>query len=178
MNRNKLANNIENTPKNNPLKNMDPISQIHEFKENIKELDENIKNIVKIVKPMVHSGLVMPCNISKKISNTLCSLTDSVNNNIDKFDESINNINLTNIVDKKPIFNSLGGNIDKSQHLNRLPNKTIKTGRYFGRNRFNQEGGKYNSYNYIINPETGRKVSINGKKGRQIIEKYIQTLFK
>lgn len=33
-----------------------------------------------------------------------------------------------------------------------------------------QTGGEYN---FITNPETGRKVKVNGKKGREIIQKYL-----
>ena len=28
-------------------------------------------------------------------------------------------------------------------------------------------------YNYIINPETGRKVKLNGRLGRKILKKYL-----
>ena len=30
------------------------------------------------------------------------------------------------------------------------------------------------NYNYIVNPNTGRKVKITGKKGQEIIKKYMQ----
>jgi len=36
------------------------------------------------------------------------------------------------------------------------------------------EGGGYSVYNTIVNPETGRKVNIYGKKGTQILQKYLQ----
>ena len=44
---------------------------------------------VKIVKPMIQSGLVVPCNISKQISNTVCSLTNTAGNNFDNLDEQV-----------------------------------------------------------------------------------------
>ncbi len=39
---------------------------------------------------------------------------------------------------------------------------------------FNQTGGKYN---FIINPKTGRRVSIYGKIGKQILSKYLNVFF-
>ncbi len=33
-------------------------------------------------------------------------------------------------------------------------------------------------YDYIVNPKTGRKVSIRGKKGKQILKQYIKNLDK
>lgn len=39
---------------------------------------------------------------------------------------------------------------------------------------FNQHGGKYN---FIINPKTGRKISIYGKTGRQVLNKYLNKFF-
>ena len=35
---------------------------------------------------------------------------------------------------------------------------------------------KFNSYFYIVNPETGRKVSINGKTGQKVLKKYLKIL--
>ena len=32
-----------------------------------------------------------------------------------------------------------------------------------------------NHYKYIINPKTGRKVAVNGRLGRKILQKYLQT---
>ena len=33
-----------------------------------------------------------------------------------------------------------------------------------------QKGG---SYDFIVNPETNRKVKLNGKKGREVLRKYM-----
>ena len=38
---------------------------------------------------------------------------------------------------------------------------------------FNQTGGKYN---FIVNPDTGRKVTINGKIGRKVILQYLNQI--
>ena len=35
---------------------------------------------------------------------------------------------------------------------------------------------KFNSYFYIVNPETGRKVSINGKTGQKVLKNYLKIL--
>ena len=34
-----------------------------------------------------------------------------------------------------------------------------------------------NVYNYIINPETGRKVNIYNKKGKSILKKYLNQMY-
>lgn len=34
-------------------------------------------------------------------------------------------------------------------------------------------GGGNSAYDYIVNPETGRKVKVNGKVGKKVIEKYV-----
>ena len=39
---------------------------------------------------------------------------------------------------------------------------------------FNQTGGEYN---FIINPKTGRRVSIYGKIGKEILYKYLNVFF-
>ena len=40
---------------------------------------------------------------------------------------------------------------------------------------FSQNGGK-NIYQHIVNPVTGRKVSINGKTGKDILRQYLHQL--
>ena len=165
----------------NPLNNMDPISQIQEFKDNVSELNQNFKNIVKIVTPMVRKGLIMPCDISKKISKTLCSITNTANTKFDLFDKSFSNLNLSNIVDitggnsNVTVEKEIEREVEKKVELPKITKpkntKKYKKGRYFGRNRSQSGGG--NIYNYIVNPVTGRKVLISGKKGRQILKKYI-----
>ena len=39
-----------------------------------------------------------------------------------------------------------------------------------------KKGKKGGGYNYIINPETNRKVNINGHLGKQILNNYIKSL--
>ena len=145
---------------NNPLNNMDPISQINEFKENVKELDRNFKNIVRIASPMIKKGLILPCEISKKISESLCSISDQANDTFDKLNVGIKKIDINK-------FDNLLGGKDVTDTYETYSKK----GRYFGRNR--QDGGGKSNYNYIINPITKRRVKINGKKGREILQKYI-----
>tara|TARA_B100000575_G_scaffold294610_1_gene312166 strand:+ start:7646 stop:8056 length:411 start_codon:yes stop_codon:yes gene_type:complete len=38
-----------------------------------------------------------------------------------------------------------------------------------------QTGG-YNAFNYIINPSTGKKVSLFGKKGKEVLKNYVKNL--
>jgi len=162
---------------------MDPISQIREFKDNVNELNNNFKNIIKIVGPMVKNGIVMPCTISKKFSDTLCSLTNSANSKFELLDTSLSTLDLSNLVDNNIVDNNIsninniiGGDVINSNDNNTNDNKE-KKGRYFGRNRI-QSGGYSNkdTYKYIINPLTGRKVLLHGKKGRQILRTYINQL--
>lgn len=35
------------------------------------------------------------------------------------------------------------------------------------------DGQKGGGYDYIVNPKTGRKVKVNGKKGREVLSKYL-----
>lgn len=164
----------------NPLNNMDPISQIREFKDNVNELNNNFKNIIKIVGPMVKNGIVMPCTISKKFSDTLCSLTNSANSKFELLDNSLSTLDLSNLVDNNivdnNIINIIGGDVIDSNDNNTNDNKG-KKGRYFGRKRI-QSGGYSNkdAYKYIINPLTSRKVLLHGKKGKQILRTYINQL--
>ena len=39
-----------------------------------------------------------------------------------------------------------------------------------------QTGGEYNNYNYIVNPLTGRKIKISGRKGKEIIINYLKMI--
>ena len=39
-----------------------------------------------------------------------------------------------------------------------------------------QTGGGHSPYNYIVNPETGRKIKVSGRKGMQIISKYMRII--
>jgi len=39
-----------------------------------------------------------------------------------------------------------------------------------------QTGGGHSHYNYIVNPETGRKIKISGRKGKQIISNYLKMI--
>lgn len=43
-------------------------------------------------------------------------------------------------------------------------------------NIINQTGGDLRLYNYIVNPETGRKIKVSGRKGKQIISKYMRMI--
>jgi hypothetical protein len=194
-----MANKNKNKKKKskNPLSNMDPISQIREFKDNVNELNDNFKNIIKIVRPMVKNGIVMPCTISKKFSDTLCSLTNTANSKFELLDNSLSTLDLNNMVDNKltnNISNIIGGDADiiggdaDIKDYNNSNNKELvntnyskliedKKGRYFGRKRI-QSGGYLNKevYKYIINPITGRKVLLHGKIGKQILKTYINQL--
>jgi hypothetical protein len=195
-------------PINNPLNKMDPITQVQEFKDNVNELNANFKNIVKIVKPMVKNGLVMPCTIAKKISNTLCSLTENANNKLDLFNNTISKLDLENITNIPNNLNNISGGeikVENMQIMNPKLNKIIKntnantnantntntnantntnknkksknfTGRYFGRYREQQGGSVNDKYKYITNPESGRKVLLHGRIGRNILKKYINRL--
>ena len=37
-------------------------------------------------------------------------------------------------------------------------------------------GGKNNPFNYIVNPDTGRRVSIYGKIGKRVLKKYVHSI--
>lgn len=67
----------------NPLADKDPITQYRRFKKNIKELNLNIKNIVKNIQPMIKAGLTNGCNISRMISDKICQATDLANKSMD-----------------------------------------------------------------------------------------------
>lgn len=59
--------------------------------------------------------------------------------------------------------------VSKLQEFENKINKTIKN---IINKKLKQEGGSP-MYNYIVNPKTGKKVSIYGKTGGQILKKYI-----
>lgn len=177
---NKKNKNKQKIQKNNPLSNMDPISQIREFKENVHELNDNFKNIINIVKPMVKNGLVMPCNIAKNFSNTLCSLTDNASSKIDLLNDSLSNVNLDNLIDNSitnNVSNIIGGDpsSDNVTNLKSHP-KLYKSGRYFGRNRLQSGGNFKDCYQYIVNPNTGRKVLVKGRIGQKVLNQYINQI--
>ena len=81
----------------NPLSNMNPISQYNELKDNINQLKENVTKIVKIIKPLIGEGLAAPCDMSKKLSNIMCSVSDNLNNGLDKLSD-MDDINIESLI--------------------------------------------------------------------------------
>ena len=63
-------------------------------------------------------------------------------------------------------------NVSNKNHTNIIDLCEGKT------NLVKQTGGEHNLYNYIVNPETGRKIKISGRKGKQIISKYLKIISK
>ena len=61
-------------------------------------------------------------------------------------------------------------NISNKNHTNIIDLCEGKT------NIVTQTGGGHIHYNYIVNPETGRKIKVSGKKGKQIIRKYMRMI--
>ena len=88
----------------NPLANMDPISQYQDMKHNIQELNKNFNSIIGMVKPVVKGGLKQSCQISKKMAETICSLSDSASEGMD---------NITQFTDLEKMSKKLQANYNK-----------------------------------------------------------------
>ena len=81
-----------------------------------------------------------------------------------------------------PLESSSVSSVPPSHHLNTEINVTNENHTNIidlceGKtNLVNQMGGNNSPYNYIVNPETGRKIKISGRKGMQIISKYMRII--
>jgi methyl-accepting chemotaxis protein len=225
-------NKIENK---SPLGNSDPISQYYDLINNINSLRYNIAYLAEKLGEQVPIQNI-PCEFSKFITNTVCSITDKINDgSIDKFvkdhdpniynvlnketqqlgqysnylTQKLNNLknnvsnsveNVTNSIEnveqslnesKEKAINKTKNTINKSidntvdntvknindsskkieKNINNASNKFEK--KVKSTNKAIKIGGG-DSYNQIINPETGRIVSIHSKKGREILNNYIK----
>ena len=156
-----LHNSSAQSPISSQIVNTNPISQTQELNDNIKQIKKNIDTIINISAPLIEKTTSITCDIAKKISDTICSANNYLNNNI-------NNIkNNYNMLDE-----SVNNSINKVQNLNEAINMNgggyIKPKDYRKQNLSNK-----NKYQYIINPITKRKVSIYTKLGNKIIQNYL-----
>ena len=71
----------------NPLGNMDPVSQYRNMEDNISDINENFNNIINLVKPFVKDGLKWPCEVSKKLSKSVCGLSDNATKGLKDIDK-------------------------------------------------------------------------------------------
>ena len=169
---------ISKTPSTNPIAGADPITQLNEFKDNINELNKHLNVLLNIVKPTMKSGFTIPCQVSQKLTNQLCSFTDFVSNGLD----SVSGVDdLQNLMKMPGQDNPLETvkqlaetSLEKTKQMYDLINGREKK---IGGNITNQKGGGLNNkYLFIINPETNRKVSIYGKTGQRVIKKYYNNM--
>jgi len=166
----------------NPLSNMNPISQYNELKDNINQLKENVTKIVKIIKPLIGEGLAAPCDMSKKLSNIMCSVSDNLNNGLDKLSD-MDDINIESLIPslnmnifeaplniaKKIATESLKNTKKMTNTIDALSVKLQQDTKNKGV--INKKGGS-NTYMYIVNPVTNRKVKTTSKLGKKIIKQY------
>ncbi len=213
-----------NIPKSeSPIGNSDPISQYNDLIGNIYLLRNNIAFLAEKLGeqvPMMH----IPCEVSKFITNSVCSITDkisdgSISNLVPYNPETYNMlkgkltnltgdltetatrledkvksglINTTNEI-KKDINNAVETSKDISKKVVELPEQKFNEAKTNIKNNAIKEiqsttekinktadnsikklkGGSINNkYSQIINPESGRLVKVNSKKGKEILNKY------
>lgn len=169
--------------------------------ENMNRISENLKKIIeniKVISTRLGPVSEFPCEISKFITNKVCDLNShfdkistmvspKLNDNLKKLNElssqSLNDsLNLLSDVNKQnPIGQNLAKLTDSTSKLANIAKPN--TGNNINNSIPLQNGGgdkltkkKYN-YNFIINPETGRKVNIKSKLGRKIVLNYISSSY-
>ena len=186
----------------NPLTRINPVTQYNEFKDNLEELKSNINVIIKTMKPLVQTGLSVPCKLSRTISDTICGASKLVTDGFNKVSsiddiESLTGINFSKI-EKTPLKvgqNLAETSLQNTKKLTDMLDKEKKTRSTVGNRKNNITGGNRNTtliknryfkniqtggglYKFIINPISGRKVNINGKLGQNIIKQYTKYLYK
>ena len=172
---------MESLEKNNPLAQMNPISQANLMKSNIEEIKNNLAETIELLKTITGNINLTgsPCEIAKFVTNKVCTMNRDFGDlsgilsfmSLDKIKELANNsLNISKNLVNQTIN---GENINKkiSALVNNTSNmaKTIKS----------MKGGSYekhSDYKYIINPRTGRKVLANGKIGKKVILNYINNI--
>jgi len=165
-----LPNSSEQSPISSQIVNTNPISQTQELSDNIKQIKKNIDTIINISAPLIEKTTSITCDIAKKISDTICTANNYLNNNINNLK---NNYNM--------LDQSVNNSINKVQNLNESINMNgggyIKPKIYYFKPNIHYTKEKIsnkNKYKYIINPITNRKVNIYTKLGNKIIQNYLQ----
>ena len=170
--------NKKNREKTNPLTKMNPISQANLMKSNIDEINKNLMDTIQILYKITNSINISnsPCEVAKFVTNKVCTMKDDFS--------SLSNLMSVVSLDKIKEFanksleiskNILESSTDPTQIGDKLSNLVDNTTN-IAKEMNVMKGGSYseNSYKYITNPLTGRKVLANGKLGKKIIMYYIK----
>ena len=168
---------------NNPLSNMDPISQTKELYENLQELNENIIKILQTISPFIKDSLSIPCQISTKINESICSISKNIHKNFDNISTenlllSIQNISKNSFENMDQIKKLYYPDLQKSLNIKNnlsISNQEQDIKKSNNKLSKNLKGGSINNtYEYIINPINGKNINIYTKSGRKIIKNYIK----
>lgn len=181
MSKKKTAKVNKNKEKTNPLTKMNPISQANLMKSNIDEINKNLMDTIQILYKITNSLNLSnsPCEVAKFVTNKVCTMKDDFGGlsnlmsivSLDKIKQFANK----SLDISKNILESSTDPTQIGDKLSTLVNNTSNIAKEMNV----MKGGSYlkNSYKYITNPLTGRKVLANGKLGKKIILYYIKNYY-
>ena len=133
------------------------------------------------------------CEMSKSNTSKICGMVQNIEEYSNKNKQQLNELISKNKNKFKSSINTLSSGIKNIQEIAELQQhatepiqsgkkETVKN-KLSGKNNTSKKksynsqlGGNNEQYAYIVNPISGRKVSIFGKKGQQVLRKFLKNL--
>ena len=171
----------------------DPIGQTMILMENLNTILNNLQGIMNNSADIADSSNVfyMPCEVAKFTTDKICNANHYLKKGV-----SFTNSQLTKLKDISEKAEEIteeaqrikkkqqegGGKLKKNKRtdfnksIHEIVNVSQNIKKLIQSITTKQVGGKNTPYNYIINPDTGRKVKIHSYLGKKIIKNYIKNI--